>query len=435
MPEADKTTTSAPSDPGAGTRFTVMSVVCIVAALGILTAVLRDRKPAPATDATQTAMEVTEAATQPAEPSVPAPRLAGPGFDEPTLALGPPSAPTQITFVADPCCQYCRGQLRGTIVKLLDEAPGAYRVELRLFPFMSPNSELGGRAWYAAHRQGRLREFLTALPPRQCPAGEGLQRVAQQAGLDVARFWRDVQSPDLSALVEAEKEASRTAHIEATPTLIVAGQLLDSKTSFTPEGIKGQLKQIAATPRPATLEDPIRALRTAYTATRVLSAGGPPATRFPGRDSLPLPRKHQVLPWVHGATGYSVSVLVLYDAASLRGPGFRRFHGLIEVLSQDFPHAKLVVWEAADDDGTDSLEQALRTARFQGWFWSAAELLATGSPPPAEAVYDFVESRPLHNAANGYTRPAYSRRIQVAATLAESVGPDFAFYEKLLRAQ
>jgi protein-disulfide isomerase len=85
----------------------------------------------------------------------------------------------------------------------------------------------------AAQQQGKFWEFHDKLfaNPRDLKI-EAYKRYAQELGLDMARFERDMVSTELKKLVDADKAEASSMQITGTPGFFVNGRFLRGAKPF-----------------------------------------------------------------------------------------------------------------------------------------------------------------------------------------------------------
>jgi protein-disulfide isomerase len=109
---------------------------------------------------------------------------------------------------------------------------GIAKVAFHDMAFLGQESTDAGRAAYAAAQQGRFWDMWATLYANQGRENSGafsrarLMAMADQLGLDVARFERDMDSPAaLTSIGDSRAEAGRLG-VTSTPTLIVEDRML-----------------------------------------------------------------------------------------------------------------------------------------------------------------------------------------------------------------
>lgn len=124
----------------------------------------------------------------------------------------------------------------------MDEVLKAYPKEVKFvykqFPLTSihQNALNASRAALAAGKQGKFWEMHDKLFQNQGALQmEKLKEYAQQIGLDVARFEKDIASPEVQKQIDDETKLAQQSQVTGTPTMFVNGKRV---TNRTPEGIK-----------------------------------------------------------------------------------------------------------------------------------------------------------------------------------------------------
>src|SRR3546814_12850190 len=112
--------------------------------------------------------------------------------------------------ISDWSSDVCSSDL-GTLAKLIEEDP-QLRVVMKEFPILSQQSATGAHAALAALRQGKYEAFHFAL----MEGGGGLSQmeilaVADSVGLDSERLPREMQDPQIPALLRRNTAPTRNA--------------------------------------------------------------------------------------------------------------------------------------------------------------------------------------------------------------------------------
>ncbi len=175
--------------------------------------------------------------------------LGGGGSDEPVAAalsaqapaagassaadrpsIGDPDAPITMIEYSDFQCPFCRKFADETQPALLQEYvdKGLLRIEWRDFPAKGDASVLAAVAARAAHEQGRFWEYHDLLYAHQGAAitREALVGYAQDLGLDVAQFSRELDNPFLAEAVRTDYQEGQERGVRGTPTFYFNGNVL-----------------------------------------------------------------------------------------------------------------------------------------------------------------------------------------------------------------
>lgn len=85
----------------------------------------------------------------------------------------------------------------------------------------------------AAGRQGKFWEFHDQIFANQHEMNaDAYRRYAQELGLDVDRFEKDLADPELRRKVDADKAEARSLGLTGTPAFFVNGRFLDGAQPF-----------------------------------------------------------------------------------------------------------------------------------------------------------------------------------------------------------
>jgi protein-disulfide isomerase len=142
-------------------------------------------------------------------------------------------------FECPPCAA-----MSGALHQLEKDHPGKLRIIFRHFPLaMHPHAREAAIAAEAAHVQGKFWEMHDLLYEKQLTWSKGgdvpslFQSFASQLGLDVERFTKDLQSPEIAARVTADHELGKSRSVTATPTIFINNVVLPP-TSTNPTGAR-----------------------------------------------------------------------------------------------------------------------------------------------------------------------------------------------------
>lgn len=144
--------------------------------------------------------------------------------------LGAADAPITVAVFDDFECPYC-----AKAVPLLKEVLATYPDQVKLvfknFPLgMHKNARAAAVAGLAAERQGKFWplhdlffENYNKLNPQK------IQELAEQAGLDMAKFDQDRSNPQLSQQVNRELQEGQKIGVRGTPSIFVNGRRLQQR--------------------------------------------------------------------------------------------------------------------------------------------------------------------------------------------------------------
>jgi len=96
---------------------------------------------------------------------------------------------------------------------------------------MHANAMNAARAALAASKQGKYWPMYETLFANQRALDtESLKKYAQQVGLDVPQFEKDMASPEIQKQIDDDMSLAKTAQINGTPTLFVNGKRLNDRS-------------------------------------------------------------------------------------------------------------------------------------------------------------------------------------------------------------
>ena len=146
---------------------------------------------------------------------------------------GSPDAKVTIVEFFDPACETCRA-FYPFVEQLMEANPGKIRLVLRYTPFHE-GSDYVVKILEASREQGKYWETLEALlmSQRQWVSNHVVQQdrvlpALLQVGLDINRLRADMDSPEVSARIEQDKQDSILLKVSATPEYFVNGRPLPS---------------------------------------------------------------------------------------------------------------------------------------------------------------------------------------------------------------
>ncbi|MFH7319090.1 DsbA family protein [Desulfurivibrio sp. D14AmB] len=156
--------------------------------------------------------------------------------------LGPADAPITIVEFSDFQCPFC-ARVKPLIEEVMRRNPDQVKVVFKHFPL--PSHQLArpaAVAAMAAQNQGKFWEMhdrIFAAQKELSPAK--IRAMAQELQLDMARFDRDINSPEMARRLEKEIADGQQAGVRGTPALFVNGRPVSQRT---PEGIQQMIDEI-----------------------------------------------------------------------------------------------------------------------------------------------------------------------------------------------
>jgi protein-disulfide isomerase len=160
--------------------------------------------------------------------------------------LGHAAAPVTLDLYEDFQCPACLrwGQTVFPSLVRNEIDRGTVKIAFHGFAFIGPESRDAERAAWAADRQGRFWDMWATLYANQGLRENGgsfrrerLVAMADELGLDVARFSADLDSPEATAFVANGAAAAHRAGVSSTPTVIVNGAVVEGGYTETSAAI------------------------------------------------------------------------------------------------------------------------------------------------------------------------------------------------------
>ncbi len=154
-----------------------------------------------------------------------------------TTAGNPKGAVTVVEFF-DYQCIHCK-KMSPTIANLLKK-DNNLRVIYKEFPIFGKSSEMASRAALAAGMQGKYQAMHDALfKIEKRMDNKIVMDTAKSLGLDISKLKTDMNSKEVTAILDANRQLAEKLHLMGTPAFIIAstpdGQLKEgSEPSFIP---------------------------------------------------------------------------------------------------------------------------------------------------------------------------------------------------------
>jgi protein-disulfide isomerase len=121
-------------------------------------------------------------------------------------------------------CPYCRRLL--TTLEDLQEANPRLRIVYKEFPILSDNSRFAARAALAARKQDKYFEFHDALMSTGgILTPEVVIEVAREVGISIRRLRRDINDPEIQAIIDRNLALAQSLRITGTPSFVVGDRV------------------------------------------------------------------------------------------------------------------------------------------------------------------------------------------------------------------
>ena len=145
--------------------------------------------------------------------------------DPDTPVMGNPDGDVAIVEFFDYKCPYCK-RAAGTIKEVV-ATDGNIRLVMKEFPILGPQSIKAARAALAVAKQGKYEEFHWALMTEPGDMSDPhIRGVARAVGVDVDRMTKDMESPEIQAMIARNHELAQALQINGTPAFVIGDTLL-----------------------------------------------------------------------------------------------------------------------------------------------------------------------------------------------------------------
>lgn len=148
--------------------------------------------------------------------------------------LGSPNTVATLLEYGDYECPYC-GRAHHEVKRLLAEVGDQVRFSFRNFPLseIHPHALPAALAAEAAGLQDKFWEMHNLILENQRTlAAENLVAYAEFLGLDLERFARDMESPEIAEKVRDDFMSGVRSGVNGTPTFFVNGQRYNGSADF-----------------------------------------------------------------------------------------------------------------------------------------------------------------------------------------------------------
>ena len=153
-------------------------------------------------------------------------------------ARGPADAAVTLTVFSDFQCPYC-ARLGPFVDELMAKNPGKVRVVFKQFPLRMHNLAMpAALASLAAREQGKFWPMHDLLFNNFSQLSEEkIRALAQEAGLDLARFDRDRNTQKLRDEVQRDLALGQQAGVQGTPTVFLNGRPLKDRSPLAVQAL------------------------------------------------------------------------------------------------------------------------------------------------------------------------------------------------------
>ncbi|HLL26458.1 MAG TPA: DsbA family protein [Xanthobacteraceae bacterium] len=155
--------------------------------------------------------------------------------------FGNPEGDVTLVEFFDYNCSYCRHAMQD-VMQLAKEDP-KLKVVFKEFPVLGPGSVDAAKVAVAVRMQdkgGKYVEFHRRLLGGRGEANkERALAAAKDAGFDMARLEKDLQSPEIDATLKESAQLAEALGLSGTPTFVVADELVVGAQGY--DALKGKI--------------------------------------------------------------------------------------------------------------------------------------------------------------------------------------------------
>lgn len=153
-------------------------------------------------------------------------------FEDPTSpVVGNPKGDVTVVEFFDYSCGYCKA-VQADVSRLVKDDRNL-RLVFKEFPILGPGSVVASKAALAARMQGKYAEMHDALMEHRGQFDEAtVLRYARSVGADPDRLKKDMESPEVKAILEANHALAEELNIRGTPGFIFGDELVPGAIKY-----------------------------------------------------------------------------------------------------------------------------------------------------------------------------------------------------------
>jgi len=157
------------------------------------------------------------------------------------LVAGNPNGNVTMVEFFDYNCGYCKRAMPD-VMRMVEE-DSDLKLVMKEFPILGPGSLVAAKAALASKRQGKYLDFHLALLGHEGHVeADTVMDIAKSAGLDVQKLKADMESEEVSNILEANMSLAQKLGIQGTPAFIVDETLIPGAIGY--EGLSASVKQV-----------------------------------------------------------------------------------------------------------------------------------------------------------------------------------------------
>lgn len=147
---------------------------------------------------------------------------------------GPKNAPVKVVVYSDFECPFC-GRVNPSLDQIKKEYGDKVQMAFKHYPLpFHPNAKPAAIASLAAHRQGKFWQMHDKLFANQrALSRDALVGYAEDLGLDVGKFTKDLDDPTLAKWVDKDMAEGARFGVKGTPATFINGRMVSGAQPFS----------------------------------------------------------------------------------------------------------------------------------------------------------------------------------------------------------
>jgi protein-disulfide isomerase len=157
------------------------------------------------------------------------------------LVGGNPKGKVTMVEFFDYNCGYCKRAFPD-VMKMI-KADGDLRLVMKEFPILGPGSLFAARAALASRKQDKYWKYHLALMGHEGKMDEeAALAIAAEVGLDVAQLKRDMDSTEVTSVIDANMKLAEQLTIQGTPAFVIDKTLIPGAIGY--DGLAAAVKDV-----------------------------------------------------------------------------------------------------------------------------------------------------------------------------------------------
>jgi protein-disulfide isomerase len=165
--------------------------------------------------------------------------------DPTSPVLGDPNGDVTVVEFFDYRCPYCKAS--APVLQQLLKAEPKIRLVFKDIPILGPDSTYASRVSLVAAKHGLFKEYWEAIFAQKDRAtAESTLKIAKSIGLDPAVVKKEMESPEIDAVLKHNLDLAQTLKIDGTPSFVVGTTL--SPGAVTLDDLRAQIAAVRKGP-------------------------------------------------------------------------------------------------------------------------------------------------------------------------------------------